>query len=279
MRNAYVLAFVLLLWLRPYGGGQSLIADTKGPLDRWFQIVAHTQTEQPHWIAPVFTPTARLEQMFVYDVSRQNTAKGDVTNLGGTKGLLLIPNEHINFVLTPPAYFAHENAKIHDGFGDMSFLLKYRLAAANEEQGNYVVTAFVSTTIATGAYKNGAPHAMINPSVGFGKGWGHFDVQSTLGVGVPVGDAGKLGTPFSYNTAFQYVVLKKIWPEVEINGTVFPNGPNAGKTQIFLSPGLMFGKLHLWRRLGFAMGGGVQIAATHFHTFNHNRVLTLRFPF
>jgi hypothetical protein len=61
--------------------------------------------------------------------------------------------------------------------------------------------------------------------------------------------------------------------------TFFPNGPQAGNKQVFLSPGLMAGKFHLWRRLGFAMGGGIQIAVTHFHTFNHNTVLTVRFPF
>jgi len=42
---------------------------------------------------------------------------------------------------------------------------------------------------------------------------------------------------------------------------------------------LMVGRFRLWGRVGFAIGGGIQIAVTHFHTFNHNRVLTLRFPF
>jgi len=41
----------------------------------------------------------------------------------------------------------------------------------------------------------------------------------------------------------------------------------------------MVGKFRLWKRLGLAVGGGIQIAATHFHTFNHNTVLTVRFPF
>ena len=281
MRNICKLALALALLLSLYQRSecQTPALDSKGPIERWFETVAHTQAEQPHWIAPVFTPTARLEQMYVYDISRQSTAKGDLTNFGGGRGLLLIPAEHINVVITPPAYLRHENPRIHDGFNDFSFLLKYRLAAANENEGNYVATAFLSTAVPTGAYSNGSPHAVITPAVGFGKGWGHFDVQSTFGVGLPVRDMDKLGTPISYNSAFQCVIFKKVWPEVEMNATTFPNGPNAGNTQVFVSPGIVLGKFHVWRRLGFAVGGGVQIAATHFHTFNHNRLLSLRFPF
>jgi hypothetical protein len=31
--------------------------------------------------------------------------------------------------------------------------------------------------------------------------------------------------------------------------------------------------------LNFTVGGGFQIAATHFHTNNHNGILSLRLPF
>jgi hypothetical protein len=245
----------------------------------WFERVSRTQAEQPHWLAPVFTATPRLEQMYVYDVSVQDTAKGELTSFGGTRGLLLIPSEHINIVITPPSYMMHESPTIHDGFGDVSFLLKYRLAASNEERGNYVVTAFLGATIPTGSYANGSRDAVVTPTIGLGKGWGNFDVQSTVGVGIPVGDLNALGTPVLYNTAFQYRVIKKLWPELEVNTTFFPNGTKAGNTQVFLSPGLMVGKFHLWRRVGFAVGGGIQIATTHFHTANHNSLLTVRFPF
>jgi hypothetical protein len=280
MRISYLFTFALLL--SPAGGGECQTvgqANGHGFFGGWFERVSRTQAEQPPWLAPIFTATPRLEEMFVYDISRQNTAKRELTSFGGTKGLLLIPSEHINIVVTPPSYLMHESRTIHDGFGDVSFLLKYRLAAANEQHGDYVVSAFIGATIPTGAHNNGTPHAVITPTIGFGKGWGHFDVQSTLGAGIPVRDADRLGTPLFYNTAFQYVVLKKVWPEVEINATFFPNGPNAGNKQLFLSPGLMVGKFRLWRRLGFAVGGGIQIAVTHFHTFNHNTVLTVRFPF
>jgi hypothetical protein len=141
------------------------------------------------------------------------------------------------------------------------------------------VTAFLGATIPTESYTNGAPNAVVTPNIGLGKGWRNFDVQSTVGVAIPVADVDTLGTPVFYDTALQYRVTKKLWPELEVNATFFPNGPKAGNKQVFLSPGLMVGKFHLWRRLGFAVGGGIQIAATHFHTYNHNAVLTVRFPF
>ncbi len=66
---------------------------------------------------------------------------------------------------------------------------------------------------------------------------------------------------------------------MEINSTFFKNGPNDEKKQVFLTPGLVIGRIPLWKRLGLTVGGGVQIAATHFHTNNHNSIFSLRFPF
>jgi hypothetical protein len=278
MRISYLLTIALLLSLAGNSECQT-VGQGDGFFGGWFKRVDRALATQPHWIAPVFTATPRLEEMFVYDISRQNTAKGDLTSFGGTKGLLLIPAERMTIVITPPTYLTHESRTIHDGFGDTSFVLKYRLAASNEEHANYIVTAFLGATIPTGSYTNGARDAVVTPTIGFGKGWGNFDVQSTVGVGIPVGDVDRLGTPVLYNTAFQYRVIKKLWPELEVNATFFPNGPKAGSKQVFLTPGLMMGKFHLWRRLGFAVGGGIQIATTHFHTYNHNTLLTVRFPF
>lgn len=268
-----ILSFFLL------GVVSAAAQDTSGFFGGWFQRVTKTQAEQPHWITPVFTTTPRLEEEFRYDLGWQETARGGVSNYGGGKGVELIPTEHTEFIISPPPYITHENPLIHDGFGDMSFLMKYRFLARNEEKGNYIVTAFLGGSIPTGSYGNGAENATVTPTIAVGKGWGHFDFQSTFGAGIPVGDESKIGIPLAWNTAFQYKILKKFWPEVEVNTIFFHDGPNDGKTQVFLSPGLVIGRLHLWRRLGFTIGGGIQIAATHFHTFNHNGVLSVRFPF
>lgn len=272
------LVLLLLLGMVTSAVAQNSSADDSY-FGSWFQRVSRAQAEQPHWITPVFTTTPRLEEEFRYDIGWQNTTKGGLTSFGSGKGLELIPTEHTEIIVSPPSYFSHQNPALADGFGDTSFLLKYRFAAGNEEAGNYIVTAFLGGSIPTGSYSNGAENAVVTPTIALGKGWGAFDVQSTLGIAVPVGDIARLGTPVAYNTAFQYRLLRKLWPELEVNGILFHDGKNDGKQQVFLSPGLVVGKIHLWRRLGLTVGAGEQIAVTRFHTFNHNRVLSVRFPF
>jgi hypothetical protein len=139
MRMARLFSFATLLWVATSGECQTVEQGSDyGLFSAWFERVSRTQAEQPAWLAPAFTATPRLEQMFVYDISSQDTTKGNLTTFGGNKGLLLIPTERINLVITPPSYLVHENPKIHDGFEDMSFLLKYRIAASNAEHANYV---------------------------------------------------------------------------------------------------------------------------------------------
>jgi hypothetical protein len=270
--------FLLLLGIVPSALAQNGSADDSY-FGTWFERVSRTQAEQPHWITPMFTTTPRLEEEVRYDIGWQNTAKGDVTNFGSGKGMEFIPSEHTEIIVSPPPYLSRQNLTQRDGFGDTSFLLKYRFAAGNEEAGNYIVTAFLGASVPTGSYNNGAENAVVTPTIALGKGWGAFDVQSTLGIAVPVGDIARLGTSLAYNTAVQYHLLRKLWPELEVNGNLFHDGKNDGKQQVFLSPGLVVGKIHLWRRLGLTVGAGEQIAVTRFHTFNHNRVLSVRFPF
>jgi len=83
----------------------------------------------------------------------------------------------------------------------------------------------------------------------------------------------------SFNTAFQYRVLKKLWPELEVNSTWWPNGERDGKKQIFMTPGIVIGRLPIWKRLGLTVGTGVQIAVTQFRTYDHNWILSIRLPF
>lgn len=42
---------------------------------------------------------------------------------------------------------------------------------------------------------------------------------------------------------------------------------------------VIFGRFPIYKRLAIAVGGGFQIATTHFHTNNHNGIFTVRFPF
>ncbi|MFI5397845.1 MAG: hypothetical protein ACHQ9S_20095 [Candidatus Binatia bacterium] len=246
----------------------------------WLANVSRTQAEQPHWITPLVTVTPRLEQEWRSDIVSQSQQHGASTlNYGNGKGLELIPTEHTEVIFGIPAYIEHNNSKLHDGFGDVNFLVKYRLLSANEEGGNYILTAFFGASAPTGNHDNSARQAIFTPTLAFGKGWGPFDVQGTVAGRIPDGDVSRLGTAFVSNTAFQYLVADRVWPEFEVNLTHWPNGDNAGNTEVLVTPGIVVGRLPIWQRLGFTLGAGVQIAASEFHTSNHNLILSARLPF
>src|SRR5271169_6685368 len=110
-------------------------------------------------------------------------------------------------------------------------LLKYRMAAGNESHGNYSASFALTGTLPTGSHKNGSLAATITPTLCGGKGFGRFDVQTTLGAVLPAGDTAKLGRPVVWNTAFQYHTGKFFWPEIENNATFYHGGPNDGRVQ------------------------------------------------
>jgi hypothetical protein len=251
----------------------------EGFLSDWFQRSSRAESEQPHWAAPMFTVTPRLVQQFRYDMGWQLNNGFTNANYGSAKGLELVPLDRVELYVSAPPYITHTKPGLSDGIGDMTFLFKYRAAAGNPENGNYVVTAMLAATVPTGTYSNGSTDASVSPTLALGKGWGNFDLQGTAGVNVPTGHLNVLGSPVVLNATAQYHLLKYFWPEVEVNSTIWANGKNDGKKQVFLSPGLVVGKLHLWKRLGFAFGGGVQIATTRFHTYEHNWATSVRFPF
>jgi hypothetical protein len=252
----------------------------EGYFANWFNRVDKTQAEQPHWITPLATTTPRLEEEFRYDIFWQNNAKGVTTeNYGGSKGLELIPLEKVEVIVSPPPYIVHNDPKVRDGFGDLSFLVKYRLLTANEKHGNFILTAFLGWSLPTGDHKNGVLDPIITPTIAYGKGVHAFDAQGTFGVGLPTADTNLIGRIYIWNNTFQCQVFRKFWPEVELNSTFFQNGKNDGKKQTFVTPGLVIGRLHFGKRLGLSFGGGYQIAVTRFHTTNHNAILSIRFPF
>jgi hypothetical protein len=246
---------------------------------QWQSRVSKTQAEQPHWMTPVATVTPRLEREFRFDTLHQVTPTGNITNFDGGKGLELIPSRRTELLLNVPPYFLHENPKAADGPGDASFTLKYRFLARNEQHGNAIFTGFLAGSIPTGSYKNGSSSAIVTPTLAAGKGWGRFDVQSTLGGTLPVNSVNTLGRTIVSNTAFQVHALKQLWPEVEINSTFWRGGVNDGKKQTFATPGVIFGRFPIHKRIAFAAGFGFQIATTHYHQYNHALIATLRLPF
>lgn len=251
-----------------------------GFFDHWFERSDRAKAGQPSWMTPLATVTPRLEQEFRSDFFVQQTPAGDeVVNYGGGKGLELIPNERVELLFNVQPYLQHNNPNVRDGFGDVSFVGKYRLLSRSEEHGNYIVTAFLGASLPTGSYSNGARSGFITPTIAAGKGWGNFDVQSTLSAGLPTSHVDTIGRAMASNTAFQYHLLEKLWPEVEINATFWHGGVQDGEKQAFITPGLVLGRFRLHRRLVMAFGAGFQIALTHYHNYDHAGIFTVRFPF
>ena len=255
-------------------------AQDKGWTANWLAHVSATQAAQPHWMTPVATVTPRLEQEFRADVLHEVTPAGDLTNVDNGKGLELIPARRIELLLNLPPYLFHENPKSINGLGDVSFVMKYRFFARNEEHGNAIVTGFLAGSVPTGTYKNGSASAIVTPTLAGGKGWGKFDVQSTLAGTLPVNSVNMLGRTIASNTALQYHVAQcRLWPEAEINSTFWKGGTNDGRKQTFITPGLILGRFKLHNRVALAGGVGFQIAATHYHQYNHGVIATVRVPF
>ncbi len=251
----------------------------------WFSRVDKTQSEQPHWITPIATTTPRLEEEFRYDQDWLQHADGYLwKEYDGAKGLELIPFSKVEVILqTPPYYNYSGDSSETNGWGDVAFLVKYRLLAKNEQHGNYILTAFLGWSIPTGSYTNGqvtgANSATITPTIAYGKGWGRFDEQGTFGVQNPTNDELANGRNYLWNNTLQYRVFKKIWPEVEFNTTHYQDGEHAGKTLNYVTPGLVLGRFKLANRVGMTVGGGFQIATSQFYRNNHNGIFSIRFPF
>ena len=254
-------------------------------ISRYQVRVTKTQAAQPHWVTPLVTVTPRLEQEVRTDFVRQrNNQDFSTWNLGGSKGLELIPERHVELIFNVPPFFDHSQPGQKDGFGDVSFLAKYRLLSRNEEHGNGIVTAFLAATVPTGKNGNGSCCAVVTPTLAVGKGFGQFAITSTAGGSLPISNSVGLGHTITWNNAIQYRVAKTgrsrfLWPEVEFNSSFYKGGANNSKSQAFATAGVIVGRIPLHNRTGLTFGTGEQIALTHFHTYNHSLVFTIRVPF
>src|SRR6202008_2119744 len=87
-------------------------------------------------------------------------------------------------------------------------------------------------------------------------------VQATVGVPIPLSHESAIGTSVVINLAAQYHLGRLFWPELEANATSWTDGPRAGKTQIFLTPGLILGRFPLVGHTRAIIGLGYQVAVS-----------------
>jgi hypothetical protein len=254
--------------------------DISSFFQHWDERSLRAQIDQPNWLTPVITSTSRLKQEIRYDISWQRNPDGSTTeNYGGSKGFTTIPIDRVEISINFPPYMVHHERNVHDGFGDFSLLTKFRILARNREKGDYALTAFLAVTFPTGSYKNGSLHPVITPTIAGGKGLGNFVYQGTFGSDLPSADTAILGRRLILNNAVQYRGWGRIWPELEANSNFYSDGPNGGKKQLYLTPGISAGRFSIYKHLQLSTGAGLEIALTHFHSYTHQAVFTVRLPF
>src|SRR5215467_12406186 len=240
----------------------------------WLNMVSASQAAQPKWMTPLVTVTPRLEQEFRWDVYDQKNGTGTQGNgqrlvsYGGPGGarieLILAYNWEV--ILAPPPYVTASGPRgTGQGTGDWPmFLVKYRLISANKDNSDYIVTAFFQMSDPSGTCCAISNNVLVaQPTLAFGKGWGDFDIQSTISVQVPVDSfhclpagptlctavpktgtfVGNFGDPILWNTTFQYHLWQYFWPAVEVNYEFWPNGTACRFEPGFDNAGAYFGSL------------------------------------
>jgi hypothetical protein len=246
----------------------------------WMRTVDEARASQPHFVSPLVTTHVMLVQQYRYDMSwQQDPTGGTVTsNYGASRGLEIIPTTRLEVGIFPPGYLVHQSTT-PDGFGDLSWQVKFRAFSAPEGKGDYFVGFFLGGSFPTGTSPNGLGHTVLSPTLAAAKGIGPWDIQTTIGANLPASGANLLGQTIVFNTAVDYKIKGKIWPMLEQNSTFWSGGALDGKKQVFLTPGFVLGSFPLAERLRFGVGGGLQIAATQFHQYNHRWILSVRLPF
>ena len=270
-----------------------------GFIANWLNTANQAQAMQPHWMTPLVTVTPRLEQEIRYDQYWEKRGNGsDLDIFDAGKGLELIPTLTNEILINPPAYQEKVNVgKPVSGWLDDQFLVvKQRLLTANEQEGNYIVTAFLQESTALGtAGKISTNVDVLQPTLALGKGWGNFDIQMTLSEQFPIAGLSAPGTPtsinmsnfgdpFLWNTTFQYHLFEYFWPELEVNYEYWPNGEHVGLSQVLLTPGVILGRFRIGmdsptRPINLIVGAGYQVAVTPNPVVQNNFVGTIRITF
>jgi hypothetical protein len=264
-------------------GGDAVNKADSGPsgwIATWLHAVDTARANQPHFTAPIVTTHIMLVQQYRYDMSWQQDSPGHATtsNFGASRGLEIIPTPRLELGISPPNYLTHQTSK-KDGAGDLAWQVKFRAFSAPEHKGDYFVGAFLGGSIPTGNPSNGSGHAILSPTFAGAKGLGRWDIQSTVGANLPLSGTDTIGRTIVFNTAVNYRIRGIVWPMLEQNSMFWFGGSNDGKRQTFLTPGLILGSFPVSERLRIAVGGGLQVAVTPYHQYDHRWIFSVRFPF
>src|SRR5271157_2718527 len=143
MRKLPLSLFFLLTTASLHAQSGSISAASGGFFNQWLARTSATQAKQPAWAVPLVTTTTGLIQVARTDIVRQIAPALTTTwNYDNSKGLNLIPWARTELAFNLPPYIQHNSTAVN-GFGDMSFLGKYRILNGNAQHGNYTLSAWV----------------------------------------------------------------------------------------------------------------------------------------
>ena len=266
----------------PFSTASSRLSAQQTFVERFTAHNRTMSTRQPAFISPLVGTDPRLVQYTKFAVSHQYTSTGTETvNYGNSRGTGIIVGNRFEFDFIAPPYIQH-NSAADDGFGDTAVLAKFRIASANKEGGNYAVAAVLSHCFATGSHKNGASTDSFGPTLSAGYAFHRIDVISSLGGTLPTGKIATQGRAIAWNTVSQAHLKPHIWFEVGDNASYLVGGSHDGKMQNFLTPAAFYiirGKKWKPAHPTYIVDGGMQIATSGFHTYDHNLITEVRMLF
>jgi hypothetical protein len=229
----------------------------------WFARVDQAKESQPRWLPPLNTLSPLITELLRQDAFYQWAGNGSRTlNLGEGKGLFLVPWKTIEVDFGIPSFQERYGVQPASGLPDWQFLLvKQRLLSANEQEGNYIVTAALAgqAPIGVPAFTNNA--FVITPTLAAGKGFGNLNIQAATSFVIPTAHADTIGTAWRNNVTFQYHLGELLWPEFEVNWAHWLDGTQRGGLhELFFTVGALVGPIPLAGRVGIVFGGGFQFA-------------------
>jgi hypothetical protein len=259
---------------------------------------ASARATQPNWSTPLTTTTGVLERRFRFDFSQQHSGNGtNTTVLNGTSGLELIVGPTTEIQIGSPPYYIRSGVagtgrtnrgaiESLAGFNDWPFFrVKERLLSSPESEGNYLLSALFQIQAPSGIQRLTNNSWVYIPTLAGGKGWGNFDIQAAISTPLPASHRNTIGYQIQTNIAFQYRIQKLV-PELEVNWTYYATGQRGGLNQVFLTPGILFGRFKLSDTMYITAGAGYQVAVSPDYrpkpltpTFDHAWLLTARVGF
>ena len=208
-------------------------------------------------LSPLITELLRQDAYYQWAADGSRTL-----NLGAGEGLFLVPAKTIEVDFGIPSFQERYAVQPASGVPDWQFLLvKQRLFSADEQQGNYIVTAALAAQAPIGIPQFTNNSLVITPTLPAGKGFGNLNIQAATSLVIPTAHEDTIGTELQTNVTFQYRLGELLRPEFEVNWDHWFDGTQPGGLhEVFFTVGALVGPIPIAGRVGDRVRPGFQFA-------------------